>query len=55
MLDSQIVAPSAKPSALAELLEQTPLHSNILLCVSGSIAAYKALELASMLKSLARK
>lgn len=52
MLDSQIVAPSAKPSTLAELLEQTPLHSNILLCVSGSIAAYKALELASMLKKL---
>ena len=52
MLDSQIVAPSAKPSTLTELLEQTPLHSNILLCVSGSIAAYKALELASMLKKL---
>lgn len=52
MLDSQIVAPSAKPSTLAKLLEQTPLHSNILLCVSGSIAAYKALELASMLKKL---
>lgn len=52
MLDSQIVAPSAKPSTLAELLEQTPLHSNILLCVSGSIAAYKALELANMLKKL---
>lgn len=43
---------SIKPSTLTELLEQTPLHSNILLCVSGSIAAYKALELASMLKKL---
>ena len=50
MLDNQIVAPN--PSTLTSLLEQTPLHSNILLCVSGSIAAYKALELASMLKKL---
>lgn len=42
-------------STLITMLESIALHGNIrnvLLCVSGSIAAYKALELASMLKKL---
>lgn len=46
-------SPESTPlSTLLTLLESIALPRNILLCVSGSIAAYKALELASTLKKL---
>lgn len=46
-------SPESTPlSTLLTLLESITLPRNILLCVSGSIAAYKALELASTLKKL---
>lgn len=49
------MAYSTESNALISLLEQVAMPRRILLCVSGSIAAYKALDLASLLTKLGVK